>query len=150
MDPWKVDFSHPHARWGASGTCTQRDLDSLCSSVEYAFHKEIERGSIEVHRTRSPDAATRVPDESLDFVYIDADHRAAAVSADLRAWWPKLRQGGVLFGDDYGYGRRTWLHGVTEAVDRFCAEGRIDLQVLPRHQFLIRRPRSRDDGSLGY
>jgi hypothetical protein len=38
---------------------------------------------------------------SLDAVYIDGDHRYDAVKADIRAWWPKVREGGVIGGHDY-------------------------------------------------
>src|SRR5690242_6325188 len=48
-------------------------------------------------------AATRFADRSIDFVYLDADHAYAAVKADLAAWWPKLRPGGVIAGDDWCY-----------------------------------------------
>ena len=46
-------------------------------------------------------AAKDVPDKSLDFVYIDADHWFQAVVADLAAWVPKVRSGGVVAGHDY-------------------------------------------------
>lgn len=46
-------------------------------------------------------AAGAYPDGSLDFVWIDGDHRYDAVLADLRAWWPKVKPGGVLAGHDY-------------------------------------------------
>ena len=34
--------------------------------------------------------------DTLDFVYIDQEHDAESVAADLRAWWPLLKSGGVL------------------------------------------------------
>ena len=40
-------------------------------------------------------------DGSLDFVYIDGDHTLKGTNTDLAAWWPKLRPGGWLCGDDY-------------------------------------------------
>lgn len=36
-----------------------------------------------------------------DLIYIDGSHDADDVAADIRAYWPLLRRGGVLFGDDY-------------------------------------------------
>ncbi len=50
---------------------------------------------------RSVEAAKQVADQSLDFVFIDADHRETAVRADLAAWVPKIRAGGWLLGHDY-------------------------------------------------
>lgn len=46
------------------------------------------------------DAAKLVQPASLDFVFIDADHRTDAVVADIRAWAPSIRPGGWLMGHD--------------------------------------------------
>lgn len=46
--------------------------------------------------------ASRLFDEaSLDFVFIDAGHDVCSVREDLDIWWPKVRSGGLLAGDDY-------------------------------------------------
>lgn len=37
----------------------------------------------------------------FDVIYIDASHEYKNVRQDLEAWWPLLRPGGVMFGDDY-------------------------------------------------
>lgn len=54
-------------------------------------------------RKRSVEAAADYEDASLDFVFIDADHSAEAVEADVRAWLPKVKPGGVLAGHDADY-----------------------------------------------
>jgi hypothetical protein len=56
--------------------------------------------------------------ESVDFCFIDGDHRYASVMADLQAWWPKIKPGGVLAGHDYRQSA-PWLLGVTPAVHDF-------------------------------
>lgn len=63
-------------------------------------------------RSHSLDAATRFSDQSLDFVFIDADHGFEAVSADIRAWLPKVKPGGILAGHDY----EPQFPGVIDAV----------------------------------
>jgi len=55
--------------------------------------------------------AEKVPDGTLDFVFIDADHRYPAVVKDLAAWTPKLKAGGILCGHDIHF------EGVKRAVD---------------------------------
>lgn len=45
-------------------------------------------------------AAQRFPDNSIDFVFIDAAHDEASVRQDIRAWRPKVKKGGTLAGDD--------------------------------------------------
>jgi len=56
----------------------------------------------------------------IDLLHIDAGHDADAVATDLRLWWPLLREGGVLIGDDY-HGDGRWP-GVKEAFDAFVKE----------------------------
>lgn len=59
----------------------------------------------------SVEMAQHVPDESLDFVFIDADHRYQAVKADIAAWTPKVKAGGFITGHDIH------LSGVLRAVE---------------------------------
>lgn len=46
--------------------------------------------------------AANVWSEPIDFLYIDADHSYEGVLADLLAWVPHVRSGGLIVGDDYG------------------------------------------------
>jgi len=52
-------------------------------------------------KKHSVEAARDIPDGSLDFVYIDANHWYEYVVADLAAWVPKVRSGGIVAGHDY-------------------------------------------------
>lgn len=67
-----------------------------------------------VRRGWSIEVAATVPDASLDFVYLDANHSFASVVADIAAWAPKVRRGGVVAGHDYG---RRSVGRVAEAVE---------------------------------
>lgn len=55
----------------------------------------------ELLRLFSEDAAKLFVDEELDFVFIDGDHAYKAVMQDLSVWYPKVRAGGIIGGDDY-------------------------------------------------
>lgn len=44
--------------------------------------------------------ADKVDDNSLDFVFIDADHVYDKVMKDLKAWGPKVKDGGIFCGHD--------------------------------------------------
>ncbi len=58
----------------------------------------------------------------LDFVYIDGDHRYEAVKADIQAWLPHVRAGGIIAGHD------AYMPSVSKAV----------LELVPDSQMLSR------------
>lgn len=49
------------------------------------------------------EAARLVPDESLDFVYIDADHSEQGVRRDIADWLPKVKATGWILGHDINW-----------------------------------------------
>lgn len=55
---------------------------------------------VQVIRAASQDAIGQFADNSLDLVFIDADHCYAAIHDDIRLWLPKVRVGGILCGHD--------------------------------------------------
>lgn len=63
-----------------------------------------------IHPTDSTTAALTFGRDSVDAVWIDADHGYRAVKADIAAWWPRLRPGGIMGGDDF------YMDGVALAV----------------------------------
>jgi tetratricopeptide (TPR) repeat protein len=73
-------------------------------SVRGAFEANLRRygvlGRVAVLEAPSVAAAASFPDGTLDFVFIDADHAYESARADLLAWLPKVRPGGVLAGHD--------------------------------------------------
>jgi cephalosporin hydroxylase len=57
--------------------------------------------------------------ESIDFLFIDGDHRYEGVKQDLKLWMPKIKKGGVIAGHDYNEP----TCGVKQAVDEFFLFG---------------------------
>lgn len=51
-------------------------------------------------REPSVQASSRYADESLPFVFIDADHSYEGARSDILAWLPKVAKGGILAGHD--------------------------------------------------
>ena len=52
-------------------------------------------------RKTSMDALADFKDESLDFIYIDGDHRFRYIAEDLSEWYKKVKSGGIISGHDY-------------------------------------------------
>lgn len=67
-------------------------------------------------RMASTAAAKIYKDGSLDFVFIDAAHDYDNVKADINAWYPKVKLGGIIAGHDYN---SEHFPGTKKAVDEF-------------------------------
>ena len=78
----------------------------------------------EIIKLNSVDAAKTIEDSSIDFIYIDACHQYEYVKEDIKAWYPKLRTGGILAGHDYC--NDAWP-GVVKAVNEMVEELKVEL-----------------------
>jgi hypothetical protein len=74
-------------------------------------------------RDLSSNAAALFDDDSLDVVYIDANHSYEFVIQDIRSWWPKVRRGGILAGHDYSF------EEVRDAVNEFVRDRGVELTL---------------------
>ena len=78
-------------------------------------------------KMESVEAANLIQDRSLSFINVDSDHSYEGVSTDIRAWWRKLKKGGVIAFHDYenkGY-------GVKRAVHEFAKRESLTVYQLP-------------------
>lgn len=61
-----------------------------------------------------------IANESLDFVFIDCDHKYSGIKQDLYNWFPKIKSGGILCGHDYEYDRIKRFD--KEHINKYCEE----------------------------
>ena len=153
IDAWTTDDNLPG--------CQGSDRDA-CKSFAAKLHPERRydkalratarwRDRCHLVQALSTKAAERFANGTFDWVYVDALHTKSAVQEDLRAWWPKLRAGGLFSGDDYsdmerteyltsdeaanatvaayGYMARWFKWGVISAVTEFARENEAILRV---------------------
>jgi len=64
----------------------------------------------------STEAVNHISDNSLDYIFIDGDHSYQAVLDDCRAYWSKVKPGGIFSGHDW------ILDNVKRAVSDFRQE----------------------------
>lgn len=86
-------FDDQEALRGADGTLYAEALDLLAPVLDF----------VNVRKADALAAAAGYPDASLDFVFLDDSHTTPHVLAELSAWWPKIKPGGVLAGHDYDW-----------------------------------------------
>jgi hypothetical protein len=73
------------------------------------------RKKLKIHKMKSVEAVKKIDDESLDWVFIDANHEYEYIKENLEIWIPKVKKSGIISGHDYG-GKWT---GIKKAVDEF-------------------------------
>lgn len=90
-------------------------------------------GKYEIIKDYSYNAYSRFPDEYFDFIYIDGNHSYDAVKDDLLKWYPKLKKGGLIAGDDYTRLAEDYVFnynfGVKRAVDEFAFEQKRNVSI---------------------
>jgi hypothetical protein len=138
IDPWRAfdDDTYEGAWYGGQLEQGQADMDAVYQGVVDRFAEQRARGIVRVHRMMSTEAAATFSDSFFDFVYIDGNHTYEFVLADLQAFAPKVRPGGLLAGDDYGV-QGWWGDGVTRAVDEFVRSGAATVVMLEQSQFVL-------------
>ena len=98
VDPW-----HHLEGYHDISNLTDSEHEACLGGVERNLASH--RGRYWLHRKVSAVAVCSFADDSLDFVYIDANHEYSAVLQDIRGWFAKVSPGGVLAGHDYLDGR---------------------------------------------
>lgn len=117
---------------------SQKDQDTVYKRALWNTHFAKERRT--VIRNRSLEAAREVPDGSLDFVFIDANHSYGACKDDINAWLPKLKPGGLLCGHDYDHPEfPEW--GVKRAVDEYASMNGFEVQTDENFTWFIQLPK---------
>jgi hypothetical protein len=78
-------------------------------------------------RMRFDEALPLFDEHSLDFIYVDGyAHDGELDGQTFRDWYPKLKAGGIIAGDDY---HADWPL-VVAAVDAFVADNGLELHVI--------------------
>jgi predicted O-methyltransferase YrrM len=103
--------------WNGSVECPEQNLSNDPDWLFNHFLQNMEpvKEIINTIRKNSLDACDSYEDDSLDFVFIDAEHFYESVFADISAWYPKVKNStGIIAGHDY-----SWSDDVKRAVHEF-------------------------------
>jgi len=121
VDPWGV------FKDGFIPPITENSFEERYQNVCERFKND---KNVFIHRAYSHDVCETFEDESVDWVYIDGNHTHEGTLEDLNLWWPKLKIGGYLTGDDYAP-QANPRFGVVEAVNEFVSERGLMLESSP-------------------
>jgi len=96
IDPYKHFYNNEYP--DAMNKLTQAEFDEVYNKTRKRLEKYGDR--VEFIRKTSLEASYIFENESIDFVYIDGNHDFKYVDEDIRVWFPKVKSGGFLCGDD--------------------------------------------------
>jgi len=138
LDPWKhLD------RWAKPANVNQAQFDKIYDEAMSRTDFAAERRT--VLRGQTVEVIENIPDDSLDFIYIDADHTLKGISIDMIRAYPKLKAGGIIGGDDYS--PTIWQHAdrfeptlVCPFAAYFAEAVGAPLVIFPQNQFAIVKP----------
>jgi hypothetical protein len=133
VDPWSDPSPPPHATFLPAFVWTSPGRQFDADLAQFVLHKKYP-DRVVFFQMKSLDFAATLADESQEFIYIDGLHDIPNVKADILAFWPKLKPGGILAGHDYVFGDPRAvgdiaLFGVAAAVNWFAVENGLDLKV---------------------
>jgi hypothetical protein len=110
VDPWAT-WSLPYP------IQSERKLDVIAAAFP---------GRVTKMKMTGVEAAPSIEDGTLDLVFIDDDHEYETTRANIEAWLPKVRAGGIIAGHDI----RNGFPGVDSAVlDVLGATGEIHIEA---------------------
>ena len=117
VDPWKCYTDYTESVF--SPKKNQKGMDERAKVTQKVMKKYGDK--VVIMRQFSEEAAKLISNESLDFVYIDGNHQYEFVKKDIEAWYPKVKKGGVIGGDDYTSCPETEIEGfgIFKAVHEF-------------------------------
>jgi hypothetical protein len=140
IDPWKYESgeAYKEACYGGKKATNQEEMDAVHDRVVERFAAQIQAGTVTIHRSPSADASDAFPNAYFDWIYIDGNHLYEFVKLDLELWYPKVKRGGYVTGDDY-VEDRWWKGGVKKAVDEFASRIGLEPTIIGR-RFILEVP----------
>lgn len=121
IDHWEGSVEHQPGQFAHHSVLPRLYPQFLSNMIQWGI-----ANSVTPIRMSSVNAA-RTLNIRPDIVYVDGAHDYANVDADIRAWYPKLSDRGILCGDDW-----KWMHdlkGVQRAVNGFASEYGLEVHV---------------------
>ncbi|MFP4121478.1 TylF/MycF/NovP-related O-methyltransferase [Coleofasciculus sp.] len=70
---------------------------------------------------------------------MDGNHLYEFVKKDLETYYPKVKTGGYITGDDYGATQKWWEDGVKKAVDEFRSQSLCKTVLIQAGQFILEK-----------
>ena len=118
IDSWKhFDVGYEED----SANVSDEEHERRYAATRELFKEEIKNGTVKLIRDSSVNALRRIPEGSIDFIYIDANHNYSFARDDLFHATGIVKSGGIIGGHDFT------RPGIKQAVAEICEQTRFKL-----------------------
>jgi predicted O-methyltransferase YrrM len=97
-------------------------MDKIYLKVKKLFKNNKQ---VVIHRQKSEETVKNFTKNYFDWVFVDGDHSYEYVKKDLELYYPKVKPGGIIAGDDYWWSPFEGFpirKAVQEFINKFGAE----------------------------
>jgi predicted O-methyltransferase YrrM len=115
IDPWdKITIFNGQNYSECNATVINQEINRYRQVKENLMNIiTINNLNINIHNENSWDVYNTFKENSISCIHIDGDHSYEGVKKDLKLYWSKIKNGGMIINDDYHWG------GVKRAIDEF-------------------------------
>ena len=137
IDPWRYldDWNKPANK---DNKIMEQFFLEAKFNTNFAANKRV------ILRGKTTEVVEEIPDNEIEFAYIDGDHTLKGIAIDLIRLFPKIRDGGWIGGDDFS--KTVWQHStifeptlVFPFAVYFAEAVGAQIHALPNSQFLIEK-----------
>lgn len=111
-----IDHYPSYVEWDGTRLTEERQEETKRKCKE----RLQEYSSVEFVYQSSQDFVNNIPDDTLDFIFIDGEHSYESTIRDIENYWPKMKKGGLFSGHDIN------LSSVEKAVRDFFIDQKIE------------------------
>jgi len=130
-----VSIVDPYLYYDGYGYKEPFSMTDVEKQARKYLNEFVESNRCHFYKDYSINTAKEFKDESLDLVFIDANHTYKYVKEDIESWYPKIKKGGMLAGHDWCDG----FPGVEQAAKEYFQPLNKDIKLAHNTVWLVKK-----------
>ena len=103
--------------------------DLLDKAYNFCCNRFKKFSNVKIIKDSSENSVKNFEDNYFDFIYLDGNHNYSYVKQDLEMWYPKLKNKGIICGDDWSR-----PYGVMKAATEFAYKNNLYISLTNNYE----------------